>query len=225
MISKGAWPTSTTIIAAGAEIDHLDGITVSFPTWWFNVRSSNTEPLLRLNVEADSPEELEERRDEVLRADSPVNRIPAGGMRFPSQEASSGCLFPFYQLHQDSNESSLDRAEDPGQTLDYSYQKQNSRLQNLRRSIADVVTSEKRLELQEAQINAQIEKLDGQARQALSVNREDLAHWRSSGSRVWGQLSTSTPRLRSSKTSSRSSSSWSSVSPHAWKRSSPRKKW
>ena len=71
--------------------------------------------------------------------------------------------------------SFLDRAEDPGQTLDYSYQKQNEQLQNLRRSIADVVTSEKRLELQEAQVNAQIEKLDGQARQALSVNREDLA--------------------------------------------------
>jgi phage shock protein A len=71
--------------------------------------------------------------------------------------------------------SFLDRAEDPGQTLDYSYQKQNEQLQNLRRSIADVVTSEKRLELQEAQINAQIEKLDGQARQALTVNREDLA--------------------------------------------------
>ena len=71
--------------------------------------------------------------------------------------------------------SFLDRAEDPGQTLDYSYQKQNEQLQNLRRSIADVVTSEKRLELQEAQINAQIEKLDGQARQALGANREDLA--------------------------------------------------
>jgi phosphomannomutase len=52
--------------ALGADIDQLDGITVSFPTWWFNVRSSNTEPLLRLNVEADSPEELAERRDEVL---------------------------------------------------------------------------------------------------------------------------------------------------------------
>ncbi|MGO8950828.1 MAG: PspA/IM30 family protein [Ktedonobacterales bacterium] len=71
--------------------------------------------------------------------------------------------------------SFLDRAEDPGQTLDYSYQKQNEQLQNLRRSIADVVTQEKRLELQEAQINGQIEKLDGQARLALSNNREDLA--------------------------------------------------
>ena len=50
----------------GAEIDHLDGVTVSFPTWWFNVRPSNTEPLLRLNVEASSREEMEQRRDEVL---------------------------------------------------------------------------------------------------------------------------------------------------------------
>ena len=71
--------------------------------------------------------------------------------------------------------SMLDRAEDPGQTLDYSYQKQLEQLQNLRRSIADVVTSEKRLELQEAQINQQSEKLDGQAKQALQMGREDLA--------------------------------------------------
>lgn len=69
----------------------------------------------------------------------------------------------------------LDRAEDPGMTLDYSYQKQLEQLQNVRRSIANVVTAEKRLELQEAQINQQIDKLDGQARQALGANREDLA--------------------------------------------------
>jgi phage shock protein A len=71
--------------------------------------------------------------------------------------------------------SFLDRAEDPGQTLDYSYQKQLEQLQNLRRSIADVVTNEKRLELQEAQIQQQMAKLDSQARQALAANREDLA--------------------------------------------------
>src|SRR5579859_5682350 len=53
--------------ALGAHVDHLDGITISFPDWWFNVRPSNTEPLLRLNVEADTKEELERRRDEVLR--------------------------------------------------------------------------------------------------------------------------------------------------------------
>jgi phosphomannomutase len=53
--------------ARGARIDHLDGVTVSFPDWWFNVRPSNTEPLLRLNVEAETKEEMERRRDEVLR--------------------------------------------------------------------------------------------------------------------------------------------------------------
>jgi phosphomannomutase len=50
----------------GAEIDHLDGITVSFPDWWFNVRASNTQPLLRLNVEADDEATLEARTAEAL---------------------------------------------------------------------------------------------------------------------------------------------------------------
>jgi len=52
--------------ARGAQIDHLDGVTINFPTWWANVRSSNTEPLIRLNVEADTKAEMEARRDEVL---------------------------------------------------------------------------------------------------------------------------------------------------------------
>ncbi|HEX5157376.1 MAG TPA: phosphomannomutase/phosphoglucomutase [Ktedonobacterales bacterium] len=52
--------------AEGAQVDFLDGITVSFPTWWFNVRPSNTEPLLRLNLEADTADEMAKRRDEVL---------------------------------------------------------------------------------------------------------------------------------------------------------------
>lgn len=50
----------------GAQIDHLDGVTVSFPTWWFNVRASNTQPLLRLNVEADDREMLDKKTAEVL---------------------------------------------------------------------------------------------------------------------------------------------------------------
>ncbi|MEO7000514.1 MAG: phosphomannomutase/phosphoglucomutase [Ktedonobacterales bacterium] len=50
----------------GAQIDHLDGITIGFPAWWANVRPSNTEPLLRLNVEGDTREEMERRRDELL---------------------------------------------------------------------------------------------------------------------------------------------------------------
>ena len=71
--------------------------------------------------------------------------------------------------------SFLDRAEDPGMALDYSYEKQVEQLQNLRRSIANVVTNEKRLELQQAQITQQMDKLDGQARQAMTMGREDLA--------------------------------------------------
>jgi phage shock protein A len=69
----------------------------------------------------------------------------------------------------------LDQAEDPGQTLDYSYQKQLEQLQNLRKSIVDVTMNEKRLELQQAQINARVDKLDQQARLALSKGDEDLA--------------------------------------------------
>ncbi len=48
------------------EIDELDGITVNGPDWWFNVRASNTEPLLRLNVEAHSPEQLAQVQSQVL---------------------------------------------------------------------------------------------------------------------------------------------------------------
>jgi phosphomannomutase len=51
---------------ADAEIDLLDGMTVEYSTWWFNLRASNTQPLLRLNVEADDPELLRRRVDEVL---------------------------------------------------------------------------------------------------------------------------------------------------------------
>jgi phosphomannomutase len=58
---------------AGARIDHLDGLTVQTDAWWFNVRPSNTEPLLRLNVEAAGAATMEHVRDDVLsviRADS-----------------------------------------------------------------------------------------------------------------------------------------------------------
>jgi phosphomannomutase len=52
--------------AEGGQVDSLDGITVSFPTWWFNLRPSNTEPLLRLNLEAATPDKMAAKRDEVL---------------------------------------------------------------------------------------------------------------------------------------------------------------
>ena len=48
------------------KIDELDGLTVSTATWWFNVRASNTEPLLRLNVEADTATNMAAHRDELL---------------------------------------------------------------------------------------------------------------------------------------------------------------
>jgi len=51
---------------AGASITKLDGVSVEFPDWHFNVRPSNTEPLIRLNLEATTEEEMEKRRDEVL---------------------------------------------------------------------------------------------------------------------------------------------------------------
>ena len=69
----------------------------------------------------------------------------------------------------------LDRAEDPGETLDYGYQKQVELLQNVKKGIADVVTSKKRLQMQSSKLEQQIVKLDTQARQALSQGREDLA--------------------------------------------------
>ena len=47
-------------------ISWLDGVTVEYDDWWFNVRPSNTEPYLRLNLEADTKELMEQKRDEVL---------------------------------------------------------------------------------------------------------------------------------------------------------------
>ena len=47
-------------------IGRIDGISVDYPTWHFNVRASNTEPLVRLNLEAETPELMAARRDEVL---------------------------------------------------------------------------------------------------------------------------------------------------------------
>jgi phage shock protein A len=69
----------------------------------------------------------------------------------------------------------LDRAEDPAETLEYSYQKQIEQLQNVKKGIADVVTAKKRLQLQEEKSKAAVLKLDTQARQALAAGQEDLA--------------------------------------------------
>ena len=69
----------------------------------------------------------------------------------------------------------LDRAEDPRETLDYSYQRQLDLLSKVRRGVADVATSRKRVELQVTQLEQQQTKLQGQAEKALQMDREDLA--------------------------------------------------
>jgi len=69
----------------------------------------------------------------------------------------------------------LDRVEDPRDTLDLSYEKQLENLQKVRRSVAEVATARKRIEIQASQLQQQGNKLQDQARQALGQNREDLA--------------------------------------------------
>src|SRR5580658_3606793 len=69
----------------------------------------------------------------------------------------------------------LDRMEDPRETLDYSYQTQLELLQKVRRGVADVATSRKRVELQMNSVQQSADKLDRQARDALAAGREDLA--------------------------------------------------
>ena len=69
----------------------------------------------------------------------------------------------------------LNRAENPSETLDYSYERQLESLQNVKRGIADVVTSKKRLEIQTQQLEQNVVKLEGQARTAVAAGREDLA--------------------------------------------------
>jgi phage shock protein A len=71
--------------------------------------------------------------------------------------------------------SVMDRAENPAETLDYSYQRQLEMLQKVKRGVADVVTAKKRLQLQTQKLEQSVVKLDGQARQALAGGREDLA--------------------------------------------------
>lgn len=69
----------------------------------------------------------------------------------------------------------MDKIEDPRETLDLSYEKQLQLLQNVKRGVAEVTTSKKRIELQKAKLQTNIDKLDGQAREALAAGREDLA--------------------------------------------------
>lgn len=69
----------------------------------------------------------------------------------------------------------VNRMEDPRETLDYSYEKQLEMLQGVKRGVAEVATSKKRLQLQRSKLMQNIDKLAGQARDAIKSDREDLA--------------------------------------------------
>lgn len=68
----------------------------------------------------------------------------------------------------------LDKVEDPRETLDYSYQRQLDMLQKVRRGVADVATSRKRVELQMNQLQTDVDKMQNAASRALEQGREDL---------------------------------------------------
>jgi phage shock protein A len=69
----------------------------------------------------------------------------------------------------------IGKMEDPRETLDYSYEKQLELLQNVKRGVADVTTSKKRLELQKAKLQMSMDQSDVQAKDAVKVGRDDLA--------------------------------------------------
>ncbi len=69
----------------------------------------------------------------------------------------------------------MDQAEDPRDTLDYSYEKQMEMLRNVKRGVVEMVTTKRRLQLQAKKAEDNVAKLDTQARQALEMGREDLA--------------------------------------------------
>ncbi len=81
----------------------------------------------------------------------------------------------FTMLFKAKASRALDRAENPAETLDYSYQRQLEMLQKVKRGLADVVTAKKRLQHQTQTLEQSVVKLDGQARQAMASGREDLA--------------------------------------------------
>ncbi|MGH6655301.1 MAG: PspA/IM30 family protein [Actinocrinis sp.] len=89
----------------------------------------------------------------------------------------------------------LDKYEDPRETLDYAYQKQLENMTQLRRSLADVATARKRIELQIKQVQQDAGKREQQARRALEMGREDLARDAlTRRSEVQQQIATLTPQ-------------------------------
>jgi phage shock protein A len=86
-----------------------------------------------------------------------------------------GLMKRFSMIFKAKASKTLDRYEDPRETLDYSYERQLELLQKMRRGVADVATSRKRVELQAQSLQQSAAKLENQARQAVTQNRDDLA--------------------------------------------------
>src|SRR5579863_82688 len=87
----------------------------------------------------------------------------------------SGLFGRFTTIIKAKMHRAMDEAEDPGEILDLSYEEQLQMLQKVRRGIADVATSKARIQGQLARAGEQAQHLESQARQALSLGREDLA--------------------------------------------------
>src|SRR5919112_2051844 len=86
-----------------------------------------------------------------------------------------GLMQRFSTIFKAKASKTLDKYEDPRETLDYSYERTLEMLQKMRRAVADVATSRKRIELQAQQLQRSAAKLEDQAKQAVGKNREDLA--------------------------------------------------
>ena len=137
----------------------------------------------------------------------------------------SGIFQRISMIFRAKTDKALDKLEDPRQTLDYSYQRQLELLQKVRRGVADVATSRKRIELQANQLNTQADKLTNQAQKALEVGREDLAREaltrRSGLQQQLSDLQVSTPSYRAKR---RSSPVPANGCRPRWTRSGPRRK-
>jgi phage shock protein A len=99
----------------------------------------------------------------------------AGASRDKEGRRVAGVFKRLSGIMQAKTHKILDKAEDPRETLDLSYEKQLESLQKVRRSVADVATARKRIELQAVQLQKQADKLQNQAKAALSQGNEDLA--------------------------------------------------
>src|SRR5947199_9537488 len=87
----------------------------------------------------------------------------------------SGMFGRFTNIVKAKMHRAMSEAEDPAEMLDYSFEKQMEMLQKVRRGIAEVATSKARIQGQLTRLMEQDERLEGQARQALTLSREDLA--------------------------------------------------